>query len=176
MQDEAVKLSVSQVLTLLNAAQTKIHHTTGLAGRSHWAGIPNMAFLFYLGAPAEQANINYSSRTRTSQFGARLCFVMAAYDFLERLLCHLPACPWSCLQFCKRFQNLWIPFLGSQHHRVLLEEFSWSQHASNTLWMSPLKVGVCSLSLVTFSLTSESMKIWLILRPNKDFVWESIKT
>lgn len=161
MQDEAVKLSVSQVLTLLNATQTKIDRTMGLAGRSHWAGIPNMAFFFYLGVPVEQANINYFSRTRTSQFRARLYFVMAAYDFLERLLCHLPACPWSCLQFCKRFQNLWLPFLGSQHHRVLLEEFSWSQHASNILWMSPLKVGVCSLSLVTFSLTSELMKIWL---------------
>lgn len=123
MQGEAVKLFVSQVLTLLNATQTKTHHTMGLAGHSHWAGIPNVAFLFYLGVPTELPNLNYFSRTRTSQLRARPCFLMAAYDFLERLLCHLPACLWSCLKFCKRFQNLWLPFLGSQHHSVLLEDF-----------------------------------------------------
>lgn len=120
-----MKLFGSQVLTLLNATQSKIHHTTEPAGPSHWAGIPNMAFLLYLGVPAEQANTNYILRTRTSQLRARWCFIMSAYDLRERLLCHLPACPWSCLQFCKKESLASFPRLPR------------AQSAAGTVFMEP---------------------------------------
>lgn len=131
-----MKLSGSQVLTLLNATQSKIHHTMELAGPSHWAGIPNTAFLLYLGVPAEQANTNYFLRTRTSQLRARLCFIMSAYDLLETLLCHLPACPWSCLRFCKRLESLAsfprLPTAQSAAGTVFME-LTCKQHTLNVI-------------------------------------------
>lgn len=174
MQGEAVKLFVSQVLTLLNATQTKTHHTMGLAGHSHWAGIPNVAFLFYLGVPTELPNLLFKDQNKPAQSQTMLSHGCLWLPW-ETLM------PPTCLSVVLLAILQEIPESLASFPRLPTPQctagrFSWSQQASNTLWVSPLKVGICSLSLVTFSLTWESIKIWLILRANKDLVWEPIKT